>query len=182
MKNKQYHKNNFHKHTFCVFKEVAIETIKDLKPHYASQSGSNYYFLEEGLYRVSNHWGRAANCRWKLEASSSLKNKHTRVGYAKWSDFYPNNEQDNLFYIQVDFETKTIDFLHKDNPTYDGKSVCRNASETAKRIKICKEVLLEDKWSNHLQFKSIELVRKEIINELLTTNHSFIEIKKKYLK
>ncbi|WP_338378287.1 hypothetical protein [uncultured Flavobacterium sp.] len=183
---KLYHKNNFHKHTFCVFKEVELETINNLIPNYSSKSGSQYYFVEEGLYRVSNHWGRAANCRWKLDSSTmkttSSKNNSSKIGYANWSDFYPNNEQENLFYIQVDFATKTVDFLHKDNPKYDGKSVCRNASETAKRIKVCKEVLLEDKWCNYLVYDDLNKLKKEVIHELIYTNTTFITIKQNYLK
>ncbi len=184
MKSKIYNRLNFHKHTFCVFKEVENKQIENLEPNYSSKSGSIYYFTDEGLYRISNHWGRAANCRWKLNSSSMIisKNNTNKIGYAKWTDFYPNNEQENLFYIQVDFETKTVDFLHKDNPNYDGKSVCRNASETAKRIKICKEVLLEDKWCNYLVYKDINELRKEVLRELLYTNTSFITIKQNYLK
>lgn len=191
MEPKKYNKLNFHKHTYCVFREVGFDKVNDLKPNYSSKSGSSYYFTDEGLYRVSNHWGRAANCRWKLESiSSAISNKSDenlkqvliKVGYAKWTDFYPNNEQENLFYIAVDFETKTVDFLHKNNPEYDGKLVCRNASETAKRIKTCKEVLLEDKWCKYLEFKSIEELRNEVVYELLYTNASFITIKQNYLK
>lgn len=178
--NIRYNKTNFHKHTFCVFKEVTFSEIDNLKPNYSSKSGSIYYFTEEGLYRVSNHWGRAANCRWKLDSTSISKNSVNKVAYAKWSDFYPNNEKENLFYIEVDFEHKTIDFQHKDNPNFKENLVCRNASETAKRIKICKEVLTEEKWSNYLEFNSIDNLRKEIINELITTTNSFIEIKRNY--
>lgn len=183
MKTKIYNKHNFHKHTFCVFKEVSLDTISILKPNYSSKSGSNYYFMDEGLFRISNHWGRASNCRWKLDSSSmaSSKNNGIKVGYAKWTDFYPNNEQENLFYIHVDFKLKTVDFQHKNNPNYDEKLVCRNASETAKRIKICKEVLQEYKWSNYLTYIDLEELRYEIINELLTTNNSFIDIKRKYI-
>tara|TARA_R110000850_G_scaffold276645_3_gene419418 strand:+ start:46152 stop:46739 length:588 start_codon:yes stop_codon:yes gene_type:complete len=195
LKTRLYTKYNFHKHTFCVFKEVDSTTIQNLKPDYSSKSGSSYYFTDEGLYRVSNHWGRAANCRWKLDSSEvkssisnnslveiNLKQVQVKVGYAKWTDFYPNNEQENLFYIEVDFEAKSVDFQHKNNPNYDGKLICRNASETAKRIKICKEVLQEDKWSNYLVFNFIEEIRKEVIRELLYTNTSFIGIKQNYLK
>ena len=175
-----------------MFQEVGWETIQDCAINYFSQSGSRYYFSEEGVYRISNHWGRAGNCRWKLDSSAiqlssiskdeKLKQGQLKVGYAKWTDFYPNNEQENLFYIAVNFETKSVDFYHKNNPAYDGKSICRNAADTSKRIKICKEVLHEEKWTNYLNFKTIESLRKEIISELLTTNYSFIEIKKKYLK
>ena len=192
MELKKYNKHNFHKHTYCVFKEVGFDKVKDLKPNYSSKSGSSYYFRDEGLYRVSNHWGRAANCRWKLDSSTvnddenmkqvQIKQVQIKVGYAKWTDFYPNNEQENLFYIEVDFEAKTVDFLHKNNPEYDGKLVCRNASETAKRIKICKEVLLEVKWCKYLEFNSIEELREEVVYGLLYTNASFITIKQNYLK
>jgi hypothetical protein len=179
---KQFNKHNFHKYTFCIFKEVCFDVIENLKQNYSSKSGSSYYFTDEGLYRVSNHWGRAANCRWKLDSSSMIisKSNNNKVGFAKWSDFYPNNEQENLFYIQVDYDLKKVDFQHKNNPTYETKFLCRNALETAKRIKICKEVLIEDSWYKYLQFNCIENFRIEIINELLTTNNSFIAIKRKY--
>ena len=177
-----YTRHNFHKHTFCVFKEVEMHELQNLFPNYSSKSGSVYYFTKEGLYRVSNHWGRAANCRWKLETKSKDSSAVNKIGYANWTDFYPNNEQENLFYIQIDFETKNVDFLHRDNPNYDGKLICRNASETAKRIKICKEVLNEEKWASYLYFESIENLRKEVIKELLYTKTSFLTIKKKYLK
>lgn len=183
---KKYHKYNFHKHTFCIFSEVKDKDIESLQPNYISKSGSSYYFTEQGLYRVSNHWGRAANCRWKLvsnfKAITSSKSNVNKIGYAQWTDFYPNNEQENLFYVVVDFQTKTVDFHHKLNPLFDGKSICRNASDTAKRIKICKEVLLQEEWSKHLNFNSLDYLRKEIIYALLYTNNSFVAIKRNYLK
>ncbi|WP_438965490.1 hypothetical protein [Flavobacterium sp.] len=165
--------------------------IESLQANYKSKSGSSYYFTEEGLYRVSNHWGRAANCRWKLETSSiiisniglvdkNLKQVQIKIGYAQWTDFYPNNDHENLFYIAVDFQAKKVDFHHKLNPFFDGKSICRNASETAKRIKICKEVLLHEEWSKHLNFNSLEDLRTEIINALIYTNNSFVAIKRNY--
>ncbi len=188
---KKYHKYNFHKHTFCIFSEVMDKDIESLQANYKSKSGSSYYFTEEGLYRVSNHWGRAANCRWKLETSSiiisniglvdkNLKQVQIKIGYAQWTDFYPNNDHENLFYIAVDFQAKKVDFHHKLNPFFDGKSICRNASETAKRIKICKEVLLHEEWSKHLNFNSLEDLRTEIINALIYTNNSFVAIKRNY--
>lgn len=177
-----YSSRNFHKHTFCVFKEVDLYEVQNLTPNYSSKSGSIYYFTKEGLYRISNHWGRAANCRWKLETKSKDISVINKIGYAKWTDFYPNNEKENLFYIQVDFMTKNVDFSHRDNPNYDGKLICRNASETAKRIKICKEVLVDHNWAKYLHFENIDILKKEVIQELLYTNNSFLEIKKKYLK
>lgn len=170
---------------------MSLDAIQHLGIHYSSKSGSQYYFLEEGVYRISNHWGRAGNCRWKLDSSSmqlatnSVENKlkqiQHKVGYAKWTDFYPNNEQENLFYLVVNFETKSVDFYHKNNPNYDQKSICRNAAETAKQIKICREVLLEDNWSKHLNYNSLEELRKHIIHDLIYTNFTFIALKRNYI-
>ena len=105
MEKKTYNRFNFHKHTFCEFIEQDIASISALQIHYKSKSGSSYSYTEEGVYRSSNHWGRASNCRWRLVSSSSSKinNFKNRVGFAKWSDFYPNNETEKLFYIEVNF-------------------------------------------------------------------------------
>ncbi|WP_338409933.1 hypothetical protein [uncultured Flavobacterium sp.] len=185
---KKYSKHNFHKHTFCVFKEVEMQLILDLKPNYNSKSGSVYYFNEEGLFRVSNHWGRAANCRWKLDYNflktqklSQINYSKSKIGFAKWTDFYPNNEQENLFYIEINIETKIIDFYHKLNPNYDGLAILRNAAETAKRIKICKEIFTETQWAKHLVYESLDSLRMQLIQQLCFTNHSFIALKKKYI-
>lgn len=177
---KTYNKFNFHKHTFCVFKEVPISEIETLQPHHKSSSGSTYYFTEAGVYRVSNHWGRAANCRWRLESDRKNVNQSMKVGYANWTDFYPNNEQENLFYIEVDWETNEVTFQHKANPKYDGKAQLRNASETAKVIRTLNEVLTTDTWAKYLTFNDINELRREVVHLLITSNASFIEIKRKY--
>jgi len=177
---KTYHSKNFHKHTFCLWNEVSQVTFEIEKPQFKSKSGSDYFFTDEGVYRSSNHWGRVANCRWKLIPLSEYKNQETKIGFARWTDFYPNNETANLFYIQVNFELKTIDFYHKDMPFYDGKSVLRNASETAKTIKTIKQILNEEEWAKYFKFEDLEVLRTNLINDLLFTTLSFNEIKKKY--
>nr|WP_294938169.1 hypothetical protein [uncultured Flavobacterium sp.] len=176
---KTYNKTNFHKHTFCIFKEVPLNETEGLKLAYNSKSGSSYYFTEEGLYRVSNHWGRAANCRWRLTPMENGTYSKTKVGYAQWRDFYPNNEQDNLFYVEIDWMTKEVSFQHKNNPGYDGKAQLRNASETAKVIRQLQEVLTTDNWAKYLTFDDINELRKEVAVALVTTNQSFLEIKRK---
>lgn len=176
---KTYHCKNFHKHTFCLWNEVSQVTFELEKPQFKSKSGSDYFFTDEGVYRSSNHWGRAANCRWKLIPLSKYKNQETKIGFARWTDFYPNDETANLFFIQVNFELKTIDFYHKDMPFYDGKSVLRNASETAKTIKNIKQILNEEEWAKYLKFEDLEVLRTNLINDLLFTTLSFNEIKKK---
>lgn len=171
-----YNRYNFHKHTFCEFIEQNETSICALKIHYKSKSGSSYCFTEEGVYRISNHWGRASNCRWRLvsnsssNSSSKVNNYIKRVGFAKWTDFYPNNETENLFYIEVNFENKEVTFQHKNNPKYDGKAVLRNASETSKIIQKIKELLVSDNWAKHYNFVTIEQVRFDTIQALIYTN------------
>ena len=184
---KKYNKTNFHKHTFCEFIEVDATAIPNIEWHYMSKSGSGYCFTEEGVYRISNHWGRAANCRWRLisslktSSSSKVNNNQNRIGFAKWTDFYPNNETENFFYVEVNFETKEATFQHKNNPNYDGKAVLRNASETAKVIRQIKEILESDTWAKYLDFDDLEQLRKEIITKLIQTSTSFAEIKRSLL-
>ena len=188
MIHKKYNKTNFHKHTFCEFIEVDANAIPNIEWHYKSKSGSGYCFTAEGVYRISNHWGRAANCRWRLisRASSNtssrakINNSQHRIGYAKWTDFYPNNETENLFYIEVNFDTKEATFQHKDNPNYDGIAVLRNASETAKVIRQIKEILELDAWAKYLDVSDLEMVRNEIIQKLITTNIPLPTIKKTF--
>ena len=63
---KKFTRNNFFKNTYCVFKGVRLREISRRKPHYRSESGSTYYYTTNGVYRLSNHWGRAAKCNWRL--------------------------------------------------------------------------------------------------------------------
>jgi len=102
---KTYNKNNFHSHTFCIFQEVGLEELQNLSLNYKSKSGSCYYFTKTGVYRLSNHWGRAANCKWRLiNDKDNINSNRTKLGYANWSDFYPDNDYEKLYFIKVDYD------------------------------------------------------------------------------
>jgi hypothetical protein len=178
--NKIYNKTNFHSHTFCIWKEVAISEIKELKISYTSQSGSQYIFTKEGLYRISNHWGRVANCHWRLVPITQFKNQNTTVAFAKWSDFYSNNDASKLFFIQVNSKTKEVNFYHKETSEIYENLIFRNAKETAKTVKTIKQVLTETDWTKYLNYSDLDILRKEVVNELVSTNKSFLEIKRKF--
>ena len=177
---KNYNKRNFHSHTFCVWHEVAEEEIAVLKINYTSQSGSQYIFTIDGLYRISNHWGRVANCHWRLIPLNQFKNQNTTVAYARWCDFYSNDDTSKLFFISINLDTQEVNFYHKSSVANNENVVLRNAKDTAKTIRIIKEVLTETAWSKHLKFEDLDVLRKEIIDELVNTNKSFLEIKKQY--
>ena len=176
-----YHKHNFFKHTFCVFQEVALADIKGKKINFNSKSGSKYIFDELGVYRISNHWGRASNCRWRLNSDKKSVNQQVLIGFANWNEFYPNDEVSKLFFIAVDFDLKIVNFYHKDAQNFDGKLTLRNANQTAKVIQNIKVILYETSWCNHLRFDDFELLQKQIIADLCYSNLSFVEIKRKYI-
>lgn len=174
---KIYNRTNFHKHTFCIFKEVQLDALAGLTPSYTSKSGSSYYFIKEGVYRVSNHWGRAANCKWRLQALEYLSSDRTRAGYANWTAFQPDNDLQRLYFIEVDHEANAVNYNHIGNTMGSG-SVLRTASETAKRIKQIRLFMKSEDWARHLDCDDLEVARQQIIQELITTDKSLQEIKK----
>ena len=110
---------NSFKNTFCVFKEVNLILIRDLKTNFESKSGSIYYFTELGMYRLSNHWGRLANSKWRLDPSEPNTTSKTKLGFASWDSFYPDNNEQKLYYLEVDYSLKTVNYQHKNNPIYN---------------------------------------------------------------
>ena len=186
MSPKTYNKTNFHNHTFCIFHEVGLDEIQELSLHYKSKSGSCYYFTTVGVYRLSNHWGRAANCKWRL-VNNNNNNKvnnncnRTKLGFAHWSDFYPDNENEKLYFIDVDYDTKTVQFYHKLSQEFSSGKVLRTASETTKLIKQIRTLFDETAWVKYLKSENIEVLRKEMIEELVNTNKTFQEVRKEYL-
>jgi len=63
----------------------------------------------------------------------------------------------------------------------DEQVVLKNAKETAKTIRIIKEVFTETDWAKYLNYEDLEELRKDVIMKLILTNKSFLEIKKAYL-
>ena len=160
---------------------MLFNEINNVKISYKSKSGSQYIFSSDGLYRISNHWGRVANCHWRLIPLDKFKTQKTIVGFANWTDFYSNNDNSKLFFIKVDFETNEANFYHKLSLENQEKVVLRNAKETAKTIQTIKMVLNEKDWAKHLKYQDLDILRKEILNELVNSANSFLVIKKKYL-
>ena len=178
---KKYTRLNFHKHTFCIWQEVPFDNIADLKISYTSDSGSQYIFTDDGLYRISNHWGRVANCHWRLVPMTAFKSQNVIVGYANWIDFYANDDTSRLFFIKVNWENREVNFYHKLTAIKEEKSVLRNAKETAKIIRMIKEILTTEDWAKYLKYDDLEKLRKEIVTELMDSTKTFLEIKKAHL-
>jgi len=160
---------------------VPFAEVAAIKISYTSKSGSQYIFTPEGLYRISNHWGRVANCHWRLIPLTEFKNQNVTVAFAHWTDFYSNDDTSKLFFIKVNWETREVNFYHKLTAESAEKVVLRNAKDTAKTIRTIKEVLTQEDWAKYLKYESLETLRNEIVNELVNTNKSFLEVKKAYL-
>lgn len=174
---KIYHRNNFFKHTFCEWKEIPLSFIAGKKPNHQSKAGSQYYFDEEGVARYSNHWGRAANCRWRLLSDNKNSNGYY-LGYAKWSDFFPNNENERLYAIIYDKKENYVTFQHK-GCLNDVDTVFRTAEETGKRISKIKEILSTDSWFKYFENIEKEEAREFLVNNLIFTNEDFNTLRKR---
>jgi hypothetical protein len=160
-----------------LFQQVEGTTEADLKLGYKSASGSAYFFTELGVYRKSNHWGRVANCRWRLITNADYKNQTETLGFAKWTDFHPNNDTEKLFFTEINEAKNEVHFNHKNHPNY-AHQIVRNASDTAKRIKEIKNVLQTTSWAKYLIFDDFEEIKRKMLTELSNTNESFVNLKK----
>ena len=177
-KNQFSPKSKSFKNTFCVFNEIDVKEIDNQTLSYKSDSGSSYFYTDVGMYRLSNHWGKLANSKWRLVALQPESASKTKLGFALWNDFYPDNNYDLLYYLEADFENNVITYQHKNNPNYDKKSILRTALETTKRIKQARNILNLSNWAKHFNYDSLKELRYKIINELIFSDKTLEEIKK----
>ena len=126
---------NSFKNTFCVFQEIEVKSIENLAVQFESKSGSSYYYTDLGMYRLSNHWGRLANSKWRLQPMETTSSSKTKLGFAAWNDFYPDNVEEELYYLEANYTNNTVNYQHKNNPDYDAKAILRTSFEATKKIK-----------------------------------------------
>ena len=176
-KNFRPNPNSF-KNTFCVFHEILPDAIEDLKVQFESKAGSRYYYTPQGMYRLSNHWGRLANSKWRLVAMEPETPTKFKIGFAKWDCFYPDNDTDKLYYLEMDYVKNKVNYQHKNNPDFDQKAVLRTSLETTKRIKQIRNLIELTSWAKHFDCTDINLLRRLIIEELIFTNKLLEDIKK----
>ncbi|TXD48807.1 hypothetical protein [Polaribacter sp. IC073] len=170
---KTYNKTNFFKHTFCEFKQV--DNFKfPVEANYKSKSESMYFYTDEGVYRKSNHWGRVANCRWKLIANQEYKNQQIVIGFAKWADFYPINSTEKIFFIKVDFEKKTANIQPR---KIGAKNLLFTLNEAQQKIKQITILFKETKWANYFE-DDIDTIRFKVITAFINTTKTLQEIKR----
>lgn len=171
------------KNTFCVFQEVLLDKIKGLTVQYDSKSGSQYFYTKDGMYRLSNHWGRLANSKWRLEplGQDCFKTRNEskfKIGFASWDSFYPDNSKEELYYLEANYIQKTVNYQHKNNPNYDTKAILRTSFETTKKIKQIRNLFQLTSWAKYFDYEDIDDLRKLIIEQLIYTNKTLDEIKR----
>lgn len=72
------------------------------QPDHVSESGSKYWYTQEGVYRESDHWSFCvASCNWALD-DYYICDGVERCGFCRWEDF-----QVNPLYNHMIEETKT---------------------------------------------------------------------------
>jgi len=169
---------NSFKNTFCVFQELLPGQIEGMPVQYDSKSGSKYFYTEEGMYRLSNHWGRLANSKWRLEPMEPETTSKTKLGFAAWNEFYPDNAEEEIYYLQANYTKKTVNYQHKNNPKYDNKAILRTSFETTKKIKQIRNLFNLTSWAKYYEYDDLDVLRQKIINELIFTNKTLDEIKK----
>lgn len=169
------------KNTFCVFQEVSLDCLKGLSVQYQSKSGSSYYYTKSGMYRLSNHWGRLANSKWRLEAMEPETESKIKLGFAQWTNFYPDNAVEELYYLEANYIKNTVNYQHKNNPDYDNKAILRTSFETTKRIKQIRNLLNLTSWAKYFDYDDLDVLRQQIINELIFTNKNLEEIKREII-
>lgn len=169
---------NSFKNTFCVFQEVLVEKIEGMPVQYDSKSGSKYFYTEEGMYRLSNHWGRLANSKWRLEPMEPETTSKTKLGFAVWNEFYPDIAEEEIYYLEANYTKNTVNYQHKNNPNYDNKAILRTSFETTKKIKQIRNLFALISWAKYFEYEDIDDLRKKIIEQLIFTNKTLEEIKR----
>ncbi len=129
------------------------------------------------MYRLSDHWGRLANSKWRLIASEIETDSKFKLGFAAYDNFFPDNDIDQLYYLEYNQVDQTINYNHKNNADFDGKPVLRTTIETRKRIKQARNIVTLSSWAKYFE-SDIDLLRIQVINELIFTNKTLDEIKR----
>jgi hypothetical protein len=175
---KTYSQINFFNHTFCEFQQVDDFTFRE-NEIYKSRSESRYLYTEEGVYRKSNHWGRVANCRWRIAANENYKNQQIVIGFAKWTDFYPISSTEKNFFINVSFKEKTAKLQTKHSES-DKKETNTNHlftfPEAQKRIKKITHLFKDDQWAKYYAI-AIKDLRFDAITAFISSDITLQQIK-----
>ena len=90
-------KNSFFKHTNGRFQECAIPTREAdfVSKTTWGEISSIYYFENNGVIRVSNHWGAVASCQWNLNTVNEFgydkcRKTEVKAGFITFAELEQN--------------------------------------------------------------------------------------------
>ena len=129
------------------------------------------------MFRLSNHWGRLANSKWRLIPLDNTSISKFKLGFAKFDSFFHDNDVDAIYYLEYNSVDKSINYNHKKNPDFDCKAILRTTLETRKRIKQARNILNLSSWAKYY-LTDMDNLRLQVLNELIYTNKTLDEIKK----
>ena len=173
---KKFNRFNFYRFTYCEFVETDIEIIKNWTADFESPCNSTYYYTNEGVYRLADHWGRVANCRWKLRMKKGGKNQKFHLGFANWGCFLPINDHDRLYYIAVDVDSGKVNFSHYGAEREDDLYLF-TAADARKRVRQIRNLYETDKWARYYNM-DLDILRKQLVRELISSDKSLALIKR----
>lgn len=146
--------------------------------HFKSNSNSVYFYTEKGVFRKSNHWGKVANCHWKIITKNNYKNQQTIIGFATWDSFFPINFSEKNITIVVDYQINTAKIqLQKEaskNPVF-------SFLEAQQKLKKIRELLQNDSWTKYFTQNPTE-IKQLVIDEFLNSSKTIQQIKQEFKK
>ena len=105
MKSKEVvNESNFFDCTVANWKESDVE----FKADYVSDSGFEYMYTTEGVYRKSDHWNHGVStCIWQLNGDCVEKET---IAFCSWSDFkkYSSKRKDGYRTLQSNIQDMLI--------------------------------------------------------------------------
>lgn len=101
-----------------------------------------------------------------------------KIGFAAWEEFYPDNADEEIYYLEANYIKKIVNYQHKNNPKYDKKAILRTSFETTKKIKQIRNLFNLTSWAKYFEYDDLDELREKIINELIFTNKTLDEIKR----
>ena len=115
-------KDNYFKNTYAQWKSASEKDLPKETPDYESDSGSEYWYTDKGVYRRSNHWGKVASCYWYLNDEVKQTGTTKEIGYTDFSDIqkmeYADDREREIARIRRINYTKYIEDPEAATQTY----------------------------------------------------------------
>ena len=103
-----------------------------------------------------------------------------KLGYADWTSFYADTSDGELYFIAVDFTSNSAEYHHVKSIENRQESLVKTSGYTLKRMREIKEIFEKDAWLKYMDVEDEQVLRENIVLELIRTEKSLREIKLAY--